>query len=330
MANTLDEMLSKARRYGAEYKGGLSNHLPMALIALDRLGADDQRLHRFAEFYATRLDRMPQPSGVAITADNWKDHTGGHTYNQEYVDFFAAELKRLGKTDALRRYVPELMSGVGGGAFHPLIRLGYGLDAGANQEVAEALAAWAIAYLDLGLSNFASSEPLLAQLEHLRTDTAVLEIKPAGPNIFSRLAVIGSSPAFAQFGGLAVDWGLDDIRSAALAIYAGTEDNFTALHLVTSAHSLRLLLTALPELTDESLSCFWRALCAAYISIGLPKPTEAAPDTTLDWRTIARAACASNDDHVIKFVYTCKQEEQAYADRRYRFFAAKKAGVLSR
>jgi hypothetical protein len=36
----LDRLIAGADRYHAAYAGGLCNHLPMALIALDRMGRD--------------------------------------------------------------------------------------------------------------------------------------------------------------------------------------------------------------------------------------------------------------------------------------------------
>jgi hypothetical protein len=41
---TLVELLSDGARHAPEFGGGLSNHLPMALLALQRLGADDTHL----------------------------------------------------------------------------------------------------------------------------------------------------------------------------------------------------------------------------------------------------------------------------------------------
>ena len=45
----LKRQLPRARHYHPSYGGGLCNHLPMALIALDRMGATPQRLDAFAQ-----------------------------------------------------------------------------------------------------------------------------------------------------------------------------------------------------------------------------------------------------------------------------------------
>ena len=54
-AATLKRWLDAGAGHDAEYAGELSNHLPMALCALYRLGADAARLQAFAQAYAQRL-----------------------------------------------------------------------------------------------------------------------------------------------------------------------------------------------------------------------------------------------------------------------------------
>ena len=39
--------IEDAHRFGGFYRGYLANHLPMALVALDHMGADDATLERF-------------------------------------------------------------------------------------------------------------------------------------------------------------------------------------------------------------------------------------------------------------------------------------------
>src|SRR4051812_23649887 len=47
----LTELLFQNRLYDVEYQGGLSNHLSMALVALQRLGATDARLREYFDRY---------------------------------------------------------------------------------------------------------------------------------------------------------------------------------------------------------------------------------------------------------------------------------------
>ena len=70
MASVLFDRLDDGLRHAPEYRGGLSNHLPMALVALDALGADAERLCRFASDYARRLEprQSARPLDVAFEA----------------------------------------------------------------------------------------------------------------------------------------------------------------------------------------------------------------------------------------------------------------------
>ena len=59
LLDVLEVVLGAA--FDAEYGKSLSNHLPMALVALQRLGAPDERLDQFAAAYAPRLHAAPPP-----------------------------------------------------------------------------------------------------------------------------------------------------------------------------------------------------------------------------------------------------------------------------
>ena len=72
---TLRTLLDDNVHFDAEYGGGLSNHMPMALVALQGLGASDARLDAFAASYRRRLAPAPDvaawPSG-----DPWASRFG--------------------------------------------------------------------------------------------------------------------------------------------------------------------------------------------------------------------------------------------------------------
>jgi hypothetical protein len=59
------DLLAQARRFSPEYGDGLANHLPMALIALDRMGADAATMQRFFARYSRRLEPAGDASGPA-------------------------------------------------------------------------------------------------------------------------------------------------------------------------------------------------------------------------------------------------------------------------
>ncbi len=329
-ADTLRVTLNSERRYGAEYKDGLSSHLPMVRIALFYLGASEAQQETFARWYRPRLEFVnARDERHCITPNTWKEHLGEHRYNAEYRDFFTAQIEEHGSLATLESVVPQLMEGVGAGAFHPLIRLAYALEIADEGEVAEALAAWCMAFLPLGsappLETTSFTNTLAASLQAL-TQTADIQ----GATIFERMERVSQQASFAHFGSLPTEASIAEFREPILDIYEGSDGDFTALHLVTSLHALRVVnaTTALPH---DALEQYWRAVGAAYLVIGKPEPSCAsgATTTTPAWDAIAAVAVASKDDHLIKFVYTCKQEQAAYGDDRYRRLAARRAKLDS-
>ena len=55
--NTL-RLIEDAHRFGAAYGGGLASHLPMALLALDAMGASDERIEAYALQYGAQLEHL--------------------------------------------------------------------------------------------------------------------------------------------------------------------------------------------------------------------------------------------------------------------------------
>lgn len=136
MSGPLFDRLDDGLRHAPEYRGGLSNHLPMALVALDAMGADGQRLCAFASDYARRLG--PRRPGDPI--------------DDAFEAAFARRLDAIGRdgVDAvLREALPRLIPGVGAAAFHGLIRTAYGVIAGHAGEIAAGLAYWETRFLPL-------------------------------------------------------------------------------------------------------------------------------------------------------------------------------------
>ena len=71
----LVDALNQSAAHAPEYGGALSNHLPMALVALERLGADEARLSAFAAAYSPRLQPVP-PAQPWPAGDPWPDRLG--------------------------------------------------------------------------------------------------------------------------------------------------------------------------------------------------------------------------------------------------------------
>jgi hypothetical protein len=296
-------LLNEGSAFDAEYGAGLSNHRPMALLALARLGADDARLQAFASTYARRL--QPAPPAVPWPAgDAWAAYLGQRQAWAIYRDLFAQWLQHEDAGDVLRQTLPVLMQGCGAAAFHGLIRTAYAAQAGHVQELADALAYWACRWLDLGSvaeaeGRMADPEQVLRLLRVVRSDAGL---------IFQRMqAAARTAPFRAAVSQLQVgDGTLPRLAELAASAYAAS-GNFTALHLVTSAHALRVLWPCIEE-PAAALRAYWLAYAAAVAAAGLQ---VAAPVALRPWPDIVARALASDDDHLIKLVDSCREQERA-------------------
>jgi hypothetical protein len=331
-------ILEANRHYDAQFHHGLSNHLSMAIVALHELGAPDARLSAFFERYRSRLEPVPERREPVVHA-TWAEALGTQSRYADYLAFFQDEVARAGADAAVRAYLPALMPGVAGSSFHPLIRLGYAVHAHDAADVAVSLAYFADQFLRVGgaPASGVSASAASAPLDLLRSiaETPALAHHPQGDRaIFEQIRAVAATPEFAAAAASALaarDVTIPSLADAAAALYAAAP-NLTSLHVVTSAHALRVLS---PLLDDPAAAGRWllQAFAAVYVTMGTPavNPDEDRARTDASappsWEAIATAAATSNDEHVIKMVYTCREEAGAYRQPLYQSFAAKRAGL---
>ncbi len=286
----LDELLAENRAYSDTYRVGLSNHASMALLALARLGASDDRLRAFWAHEQTMLEPF-DPSGAEAAVR----------------DRFRRALSNDGADAVLRATLPRLIEGVGAGAFHGVIRTAYARETGDDDELAAGLAHWERTYLDLGPAHNDLSRSNVD--EAYDAARAVLGNRSfAGDLIFDRMTTVARDAAFADaaaFGTSATS--LDDLVELTVAMFAVTAD-FTALHAMTGTFAMRSLIKYVDR--DIAVRALWRALVAGYATVGMPPRPHAArraelANETAAWDVIIAAAVGSNDDHVIKSVDVC-------------------------
>jgi hypothetical protein len=72
----------------------------------------------------------------------------------------------------------------------------------------------------------------------------------------------------------------------------------------------------LPWVDDRrsALAAYARAYAAGCIASGIELRSPPLPRPALDWREITRRAIASDDDHVIKLVHSCREEASIYGE----------------
>lgn len=286
----LHAALEASLHHGPSYERAglsLSSHLPMVLTALWRLEAPPAAFERQLALWAQRLPAAALRDAEAAPA-------------------------------SLHELLPRMLRAPETAAFHDAIRVAYALESGHDGELAAALASYATGRRTLGpLPPFAREpRPLREIIERVRREPT-LEMAPrTNTTIMSDMAAAQALPGFAVLVALAQPT-LDELAEASLAVYLATHD-FTALHLVTGCHAVRVLLCHAPELDEgtegegQVLRALWRAWLAAYVAIGRPLPdweaVHAGAASEGDWRAALPSLHASINDHRIKLADAARQE----------------------
>jgi hypothetical protein len=314
ISDTCRSLIADSRRFSTTYGAGFFNHLPMALLALERLGGDDARLRQFAAFYEKRL-RLQDP-GEPLPNDDWREALG-----QRRCESALAAKFDDGSIALLRDVVPHLTNGLASEAFHGAIRTAYAVDSGDDVDIAGALAAWVTGYSELpgaaAERRFASAADAFAVIAADARFAAPIE----GRSIDGRLAKVNAFPAFDDYRSSIMNVALPDLAMIAARLFIATGD-FVALHLVTACHATRVLE---PFLLPSALDVLANAMLAAYIVIGRPPLATTVIDAGAD---VAAIAVKSDDDHDLKLVYSCLQEEAHYNSGLHRAAAAVRLGLV--
>jgi hypothetical protein len=313
--------IESAHRFGAIYRGGLASHHPMAIAALDAMGASDADMDQFEARYLPLLEPMPE-AVVTIEQGDEGAHLGSPRAFPEWLAYFEAAIGRDGADEVLRRWVDRLTPAVAAGAFHGAIRTAFAIESEARGELAHGLAYWAASYVALPLpaepSGTRSPHEVLAAIA---ADPARAGKRTSGSNsIIGRAVIAARLPDFAGYVS-SVDpdrLALDEIARAVLRAYAATGD-FALLHGVTGVHAFRVLGPFASD-SGAALTDLWGAVVAVYIGTGSP-PVEGwglKGDDSLDWPAIHARAVQREDEHDIKLAYSCWREWQHRGDDLYR------------
>ena len=318
----LHGLLDDALAYGPEHGQGMASHLPMALAALDGLGAHEAQMRSFFAHYARRLEPVAMPRGGVKPVDDWRRLRGRIEAFQPLRASFARLLARSGADAVLRDAVPALADGVSGAAFHGPIRAAHAVEAAHEGELAAALAYWAARCEPLPAPGPAPLRiaGVTAWLDAL--DARRLAFDPgwraSAPLISARMQQAALTPPYIELAGaLAVDGVapaalLVDLAKACAARYAAT-GNFTVLHMATASRALRVLARWLPAGAD-ALAPLLHAVAAANLAARAAPLQRHADDGEPGWEDVRRRACASDDDHVIKLVHAAAMQQGELPD----------------
>ncbi len=321
----LSSLLTDTLRFDPFYgsQGQLFMHLPMALQALARMGANDERLAAFAKANSAKLE-LKQPC-EAVLQSEWQVHLGQARYYAGYESLFVSWIARDGLHAVLLQTLPVLIPGVASAAFHALIRLSYALQAQHVPEIAAALASWACAFELLD----AFDEPA-AQHDASRSLADVMQAARQEPSLAMPQVKLGfiaqrmfTASSLEGLGALVsaarnAKPSLRDVAACSLAVYRDSI-NFTALHMVTATHAARVLCEQVPSIKPLLMPHLLPAWLAAWVSIDRPavdlRLTYEANEAAQPWPALLACAINADDEHDIKIVYSawCEQLHYGFA-----------------
>jgi hypothetical protein len=316
-ADVLDESLSRLSVTGPEFRGGLSNHGPMAAEAMIRLGRPGD-VEGWLDAYLGRLEPAPRSTG-RITDLTWRDALGEPRRVADWELYLRDQLAEEPWPQVLARWWPRLVPGLAAAATHGIIRTSHAARSLAVAqtpervaELARGLAYWAASYLeipgrprtagDLDLDTALTGLPVAAGpvppgliTERIKT---ALAGEPAFPAAVSALRPPSDVPA-----------DLLDLATGFARVFLvyGRKRPIDFLHAVTAPVAARSALTVLPaELARPSYDALWQvaaALYSAYAVDAVPEPVPLSPPPAPD--VLADRAVATGDAHAIKLTEAC-------------------------
>lgn len=306
VSNYCSKLLDSGKKYDITYGNGLSNHLPMGLIALDKMGAGEYKLQEFYDEYKQKLKKYNQDNIIELV--DIKDTLGEKDIFPSLVKFFKKEIDQKGVTGVISKYINILLPGVAASAFHALIRLSYAILADSSDEVAISLAYWCSEYQPIGeLSD--KSDVLIPDII-INAKEKYKNYTFNKGNITERIVSVVNMSEYKQLDLEPGNINMEEISGIALTAYL-SNPNIALLHGVTSCQALRLLL---PYFSDEEMALryYWQALLGLFLSndLGIDKMKEKTEKINL---SIPKIDINSfYDVHSIKLFFSCIMEYKYY------------------
>jgi hypothetical protein len=312
----LRELLADHRdRFDYLYEGWLSDHGPMALLALAGLGVQQNHIETFATAYQARLDPLPA-TAQSINRTNYAANVGNAKAYPALVQFFDQEIQTAGWRVTVAEYLPDLISGWVKDALHATIRLAYGIEFEVASEVAAGLAYLTVVGPDPALAAAAAAAPTKPHADPLLIQRAIGTIDDGVFN--ARYAQAVASPAFRNHLHVPVDAGRTLPREA-LGVFDATHD-FFALHLVTGSHAWRIISPHLADAVPNANALLASGLFAAYLALDQPAWQPPSDDgQRLDSLNLSSA----RDEHDVKLAYSCLAQSRAFDDRLFESVACR-------
>lgn len=314
----LAPLLDAAAQYDIEHHGFLSNHLTHAWVCLSATGANEEDARWWQRNYLGQLAEPhprhpggPEPAlipdpGVVIDDASWVNYVNETRCNYaELLSFMRARMRSLGRGEMMRSFIPPLLPGLAGAALHPLIHIGWALEADHDDMLVEGIAYLASANQRLGVDDGPDSEDLWSPdgtdlmtasraylttartaghgaLAHLRSREPQYERRGRGsfqhrmktfndPDLPLGAVLDAAGPVGLPAPDADLLSAADDAVALAAAAYLASDCEFFVIHGLTSLHATIILLAHLDAIDQRrALAFWWRAAMATYVAEDLP------------------------------------------------------------
>ena len=339
-----DPNIASLAPYGSKLINGFSNHAPMVIEAMAALG----RGHAAADWlvqYRARIAPLPAATG-AIDPDDWRSALGQDARFSDWVALLSRDIATNGWRRMVTTWVPRLTDGFFTAACHGVIRVGHAVRAlrdrdtpERRRELAYAFAAWASEYQDLIAVH---PEPTYGRFNgaELLAGITLLDrgLRKNDGAITRAVAQLAKQPAFAQESAqLACTDPMSAVRDLALsAVDVFLHNAHTPLgvivftHGVTASAAVRHLLGELEAEDQRRLLREALTSLAALHAVYAESPLEVGPaESALDAESLADAAIAHGDDHVIKLTEACLLWHRVTGEDRCLAAAERATAVLA-
>lgn len=286
--NHSNEALSSLLEQGIQHSprylpSNNSDHLPMTLCAIIGLGGDHNTCLSYREGYKPILHDITESPPLR----DWRDGIGQFDQYPALLTWFQKEVKEKGIEKTVGEYLPEFIGSLAMDAFHPIIRLGYGIDFESDAETAAALAYLVACYhevpvnpekqIEIGSTLTAQSTARAIEFQSTNFSLKIKEL------VVAENYPTGNAPLVA-------------CAEAALRVYLSTR-NFFALHMVTATQAIRIC----SRYVEESLAtaALTGGLLAAHRVVGSPGFADGNP---------LPAPKQLDREHTYKYAWTCLSE----------------------
>jgi hypothetical protein len=324
---------------GGVTRGGMANHYPMTILALQGLGASDQEILNFKRHWprsrALIVEDLNLQDTGTVQAENWTQYLGQSRYLREFRRVFLAALNQQNTAAAINQALAMMKDALPMGLFHPLIRLSFANSHQDKGQIADALAYMAIRYQDLFLTadldthkseseTLTGSVPAQAVWQHI--SQALDDADFQRPIRRGSLSICEDFCGQTAIQELALETGwtinadnldqqIQAICLLALRLYL-YQPALTTLHAVTAAQALAELKYSQDQTNTEIQLQLWRRywvwLTGLFIEKGHPLnlpeiSPEALPELAAQsWEQLAAQARKLPEVHLIKMTYSCQ------------------------